>query len=179
MKTAILWNVFSYRHLRSQKTISSLHNAGHNTFYAPIGCFLWFVMLNTTRKNRPKIFFTGEIASFEEFVFSTNYWVLKNFTYKFHSICQHYFGTLTNHPRRFVTLEIKRESMLKSFLHWKDCFFSKTCVFKQPLRCHGKDPITSTVTVKLPVRPLQIVPWGLSHSKLREKWGQILLSLER
>ena len=47
--------------------------------------------------------------------------------------------------------------------------FLKHCVFNQHLRCHGNDLITSTVTVKLHVGPLQIVSWGLSHSIIPEK----------
>ena len=45
---------------------------------APMGLFLLFFMLITTRKSRLKFFFTWKIASFQKFVFSSTSWVHKN-----------------------------------------------------------------------------------------------------
>ena len=91
--------------LGPKKRSHQLHKAGHEALFVPIGCFLSFVMLNTTSKNRPMFFFTGDIASFQKIVFSTNSWVLKKCSYKFHSICQNFFWNLKNCPGRFVTLD--------------------------------------------------------------------------
>ena len=63
------------------------------------------------------------------------------------------------------------------FLHWKDCFFWKFCVFQQSHRCYRIDLITSTVLDKIHFRPLQSVLWRLSHSIILGKMGQKLLSL--
>ena len=61
------------------------------------------------------------------------------------------------------------KKLAKIFSSLEKLFFSKHCVFNQHLRCHGNDLITSTVTIKLHVGPLQIVSWGLSHSITPEK----------
>ena len=58
-------------------------------------------------------------------------------------------------------------------------FFSKLYVFQQLLRCYRSEQITSTVVVRIPFGPLQIFPWGLSDSIIREKQGQNNFFLER
>ena len=61
-----------------------------------------------------------------------------------------------------------------SFYHLKIALFFKNLCFQQPLRCYRNDLITSAVIVRIPFGPLQIVPWGVSHSIIREKRGQNL-----
>ena len=105
--------------------------------------------------------------------------MLQKWCNNFHSNCRNTFWSLTNCPLSFVTFDYTKKSP-KTFLHWKDCLFlSKVCVFQQPLRCYRSDLITSTVFVGLPFGPLQFVPWGLSHSIIRERKGQNNFLLER
>ena len=60
------------------------------------------------------------------------------------------------------------------FFTGKFAFFFKNLCFQQPLRCNRINPVTSTVIVKIPCEPSYIVPWGLSHSRMREETGQKL-----
>ena len=64
------------------------------------------------------------------------------------------------------------------FFTGKFAFFFKKLCFQQLLRCYRINTVTSTVNVKIPCEPSYIVPWGLSHSIMREKTGQKLFSLE-
>ena len=57
-------------------------------------------------------------------------------------------------------------------------FFSKIYVFKKPFRCYRNVILTSTVIVRIPSVPLQTVPWGLSHSIIRENKAKSFFSLE-
>ena len=61
-----------------------------------------------------------------------------------------------------------------NYFHWKGCLFFGNLCFQQHLRCSRNDLITSTVIVRILFCPLQTVPWGVSHSILREKIGQNL-----
>ena len=60
----------------------------------------------------------------------------------------------------------------------KFAFFFKNLCFQQFRKCYRYDLITSTVIVKIPFGPLQIVPWGLSHSKIRENKAKIFCHRE-
>ena len=64
------------------------------------------------------------------------------------------------------------------FLSWKYCLFSQKMCFQQPLRCYRSGIITSIVIVRVPVAPLQIVPWGFAHSILRKKKAKGFCHLE-
>ena len=92
----------------------------------------------------------------------------------------HYFPntlwTLINCCLTYVMCDNTRKSRQKVFHHWKDCFFFKTFVFQQPFRSQKKALIGSRVIVRIAYGPLYFVPWCLSHSAVREKTGQKLLS---
>ena len=106
--------------------------------------------------------------------------MIQKWSNNFHSNCRNTFWTLTNCPLSFVTFDYTRKKRPELFFHWKDCLFlSKVCVFQQPLRCYRSEQITSTVVVRIPFGPLQIFPWGLSDSIIREKQGQNNFFLER
>ena len=60
------------------------------------------------------------------------------------------------------------------FFTGKTAFFFQSLCLKQPFRCYRIDLLTSTVIVGKPCRPLYFVHWGLSHSIMPEKVGQIL-----
>ena len=64
---------------------------------------------------------------------------------------------------------IIREKLVIYFISPEILPFFRSLCFQQPPKCYRKDPITSTLIVKTPVGPLQIVSWGLSLSILREK----------
>ena len=58
----------------------------------------------------------------------------KTWFYYFHSSCQIIFLALLNRFLRFVTLDSSKKHRAITFLHWRDCLFSKNLCFKQPLR---------------------------------------------
>ena len=79
------------------------------------------------------------------------------------------FGALQPVPWVFSPSVI-REKKAKTFFSLERLpFFSKHCVFQRLLSCYRSDVITFTVIVGIPFVTLQNVPWGLSHSIIREK----------
>ena len=104
--------------------------------------------------------------------------MLQNNSFNLHSICQNTMWTLINCPLRSIALDILGENRPKPFPHWKVCLFFEKFCFQQLLWCYRIIPVTSTVVVKIPCGPSEIVPWGLSHSIIREKIEQKLFSLE-
>ena len=81
-----------------------------------------------------------------------------------------YFLDLHNLFPEVCHTRLYEKEKAKIISYWKDCFFSKICVFQQPPRCYRSDLITSTKVVGIPFAPLQIVPWALSHSITRGMW---------
>ena len=129
------------------------------------------------------LFFTGKFA----FFFSKNCFqqplrFFKIWSYYFRSETQITSWILKKCCLRFVILDnsIIGEKEAKIFFSLEKLpFFSKFCVFKQPLRCHRIDLISSTVIVGLSFGPLPIVFWGLSHSIILEKTGQIFVTEQK
>ena len=123
-------------------------------------------------RERPKSFFHWKVCLF----FSKNCFqqplrFFKIWSYYFRSETQITSWTLTKCSLRFVILDnsIIGEKEAKIFFSLERLpFYSKFCVFKQPLRCHRIDLISSTVIVGLPFGPLPIVFWGLLHSIILE-----------
>ena len=114
---------------------------------------------------------------FQKLVFSTTSWVLQKWSHNFHSNCQITFWTLTNGPTRFVKFDNRKKNRPNLFLQWNLCLFLLKSFCFQQTACSvlldRNARISSTVFVKLPFRPLQIVVWGLSDSIIGEKIGQI------
>ena len=69
-----------------------------------------------------------------------------------------------------------RKKVHNFFFNGKFAFFSEICV--QHLRCYRNDLITSTVEIKTPYGPLEVVAWGLLYSIIREKLVNNLFSPE-
>ena len=81
-------------------------------------------------------FFKGKFAFFsQKFDFSSTSWVLKNWSYYFHSICRNTCWTLTVRPVRFVTLDFTRKKDTKLFhsLERLPFFKKKKCDFNNLL----------------------------------------------
>ena len=95
--------------------------------------------------------------------------MLHKWSNNIHKNCRNTFWSLTNCPLSFVTFDYTRKKGQNFFSLERLPFFSKLCVFQQLLRCYRSDVITSTVIFGIPFGPLQNVPWGLSHSIIREK----------
>ena len=95
--------------------------------------------------------------------------MLQKWSKNLHKNCRNTFWTLTNCPVRFVTLDYSREKGQNFFFTGKIAFFFKTLCFPTTSWCYRSDVITSTVIVRILFGPLQNVPWGLSHSIIREK----------
>ena len=69
----------------------------------------------------------------------------------------------------FLCSIIREKRDHKRFFLGRWAFCLKNLCFHQPLRSQRIDLITFTVFVGIPVGPLQFVPWGLSHSIIREE----------
>ena len=76
---------------------------------------------------------------------------------------------------RFIILDNFRKTVHFSSLKKKPFFFKNLC-FQQYSNCYRNDLIISTITVKIPFGPSQNIPWGLSHSKIREKKAKSFVS---
>ena len=82
-----------------------------------------FVMIDKTRKKRPKFFFLLEkLPFFRKFVFSTTFWDLQKCFCVFRSNCQISLWTLTICFLRFVTLDDKGKNGQKTFVNVKTAF---------------------------------------------------------
>ena len=119
------------------------------------------------------LFFTGHVAFFQKFMFSTTYFPQK-WSYYFHSKSQTTFWTFTNRSLGFVTIDNRRKKK-GIFFQGKGCLFSKSFCFHQPLESLTNDVLTSTVKVILPCGTLYVDLLRLSCPILREKIGQNLL----
>ena len=96
----------------------------------PFQIFPWYSSCSILRdKNGHKHFFTRRIAFFSKICVFNNHLGIKKCSYKCHSNCYNRGWTLINFSLRFVTIDITRKNRPKSFLHWKDGFFYKNCVF--------------------------------------------------
>ena len=117
-----------------------------------------------------KLFFTGKFAFFfQKIVFSTTSPVLQKWSCNFHSSCQNTLWILINCFLRLVTLDSARKKQANIFSSLESMHFSfENLCFQQPLRFYRNDLVTSTVSVRSPCGPLWIIPWGLSHSIMRE-----------
>ena len=161
-----------------QKWPKNLHKNCRNTFWTLTNCPR-VLSHSIIREKGQNLFFTGNFAFFFKNLFSTTFRVFKIWSYYFRSETQITSWTLTKCSLRLVILDnsIIWEKRAKIFFFTrKVAFFSKLCVFKQPLRCYRIDLTSSTVIVGLPFGPLPIVFWGLSHSIIREKTGQIFVT---
>ena len=163
-----------------QKWCNNFHSNCRNTFWTLTNCPVRFVTLDYTRKNGPKQFLTGKIAFFSKVcVFQQLLRCYGSDLRTCTKIVGVLFGPLQTVPW-VLSASIIREKKAKTFFSLERLlFFSKLCVFQQLLRCYRSDVITSTVIVGIPFEPLQIVPWGLSHSIIRERMGQNNFLLER
>ena len=151
------------------KTSAEISNC-QNTLWTRVKRSLRFVTLDNARKYRPKSFLhREECIFFWKIVFSTTAWVLQKWSCNFHSIYEITFWTLMNHLLRSTTLDESGENITKTFFHWNVCLFFKSLCFQQLLRCNRIIPITSKAIVKIDCGYSQTRPWGLSHSRMREK----------
>ena len=157
-----------------QKWSCNFHKKCQSFLWTLKNCPLRFVTLDNSRKFGQNLFSTGKFAFFSKTCVYNNLLVLQKWSCIFHTKCQNTLWTLVNCPLRFATLDNARKKTPKSFIYWKFCVFFKIFCFQQPLRCYRNGLVTSTVFVKKIRRPFWIVPWGLSHSILREKIGQKL-----
>ena len=164
-----------------QKWCNNFHSNCRNTFWTLSKCPLRFVTLDYTRK-KAKIFFSLEILpffskicfqqplEFLKFDLITSAVKLKLPLGLLQSVLWDWSYSITR------LYEKKRPKSF--FFTRKVAFFSKLCVFKQPLRCYRIDLTSSTVIVGLPFGALQTVPWVLSPSIIREKRAKSFFSLE-
>ena len=131
--------------------------------FGPLQNVPWGLSPRLYEKKCQKLFFIGKFAFFFKNLFSTTFRVFKIWSYYFRSETQITSWTLTKCSLRFVILDnsIIWEKKAKIFFFTrKVAFFSKLCVFKQPLRSYRIDLTSSTVIVGLPFGALQTVPWN-------------------
>ena len=129
-------------------------------------------------KKRQSLFFAGKVDFFfQMFVFSTTSKVLQ----KNSRITQEVSKDLLDSYKVFhdnCHLGYYAKIRPQLFFTGKIAFFSYLC-FQKPLRCCRNVLITSTVSVKIPFKLLQFVPWSLSVSIMREKKATKIFLLER
>ena len=133
--------------------------------------FLRFVILDNSimREKGQDLFFTRRIAFFSKiYVFKKPLRCYRSDLMTSTVIVRIPCGPLQSVPWD-LSYSIIREKGQNLFFTGKIAFFSKLCVFKQPLRCYRNDHITSTLILGLLFGPLSIMFWGLSHSIKREK----------
>ena len=116
--------------LRSLKKCSyNFHKICQNTLWIPKSHSLRFLMLDITRKSRPKPLFHQKGCLFSKnLCFQQPLRSLKKWYYKVPSVCQNTMWTLMNCSLRFVMFYNTR-NQANIFFHWIDCLFSKNCVF--------------------------------------------------
>ena len=142
--------------------------------------FPTFVMFDIMGRKGPK-FLSPENSYFLNCLFQSTSKVPKRRWCLLHDICQKTLWTLVKccFPI-FSCSKIGEKIGHNVFFIRKFPFYLKNFIFHQPVMSWRIDLITSTVFVGNPMGPLQIVPWGLSHSILREKkTPKYLYSLER
>ena len=144
-----------------------------------INCPLRFVTHEKARKNRPKTLFTWKFAFFfKSFCFQQ---LLRY--YRINPVTSTVIVKKLCWPDQGVNWGLSHSWMRQKigqnlFFTGKFAFSFKKLCFQQLLMCYRINPVTSTVIVKIPCGPSYIVPWGMSHSRMREKKGQKLFSLE-
>ena len=67
----------------------NFHSECQNNFWTLISCPLMFLTLYNARKKGQNLLFTGKVVFFfKKFLFSATSYVLKKWSYNFHSLCQ-------------------------------------------------------------------------------------------
>ena len=114
---------------------------------------LSFVTLDNARKNRPNLFFTGQVAfffkslCFQQPISHRNDLITSTVKIKL------LFGPLQIVPwglSQSITGEKKKGNFFSSRKRLQGCLFSKNLCFHQPLESLRNDVMTSTVNVILP-----------------------------
>ena len=145
------------------------------TLWTPIRCSPTFVMFCNTRRNRRKSILHWKCCLFlQKFMYSATSWVLKKWSFNFNINCQVTFWTPIRCSPTFIMFCDRGRNRRKSILHWKVAFFFKNLCIQQPLGSWRNGLLTSTLIVRLPFGPLQVVVWRLSCSIIREEIGHNL-----
>ena len=157
------------------------HITCQNTLWTLKNFPVRFVTLDNARKNTPKSFRHFESCiSFKKNLFSTTLRCYRNGLVTPTRIVRIPCCTVYIVPWGLSHSIFASKKRPKPFLHWAGCLlFQKFEFFQQPLRCYRNDLAASTVIVKIPCEAWQVVPGGLSHTKMREKIGQNLLFTEK
>ena len=96
-----------------------------------------------------------------------------------HNNCRKTFWTITNCSLIFVMFDATRKNRPQYFFHWKNCLFSKICVFNNLL---GPKKMLLLVPQQLSeylVEPYKLFP-EVCHTRCYEKnWATIFFSLEK
>ena len=115
----------------------------------PCGLFKdvpWLLSCSTIGEKRPKHFLRWNFCLFSQnFVFATTSYVLKNWSFYFHSKRQTTSWTLINCSVSFFMLDNTRKNWPIIFFHWKACLFLQKLCFQQPLRSEETSLVSSTV----------------------------------
>ena len=165
-----------------QKWCNNFHINCRKTFWTLTNCPLRFVTLDFTRKKVQSLFFIRKIVFFFRKVLFNNLLDSLNFALITSAVKVKIPRGLLQSVLWDLSYSITRlyEKKAKIFFSLERLpFFSKIYVFKKPLRRYRNVILTSTVIVRIPSVPLQTVLWGLSHSIIQEKTGQITFLLER
>ena len=136
-KVAFLFKnfLFSTTSYVLQKWSRNFHSFCQNALLILIIRPMGLVTLDKLRKNmlEASLHWKGFLFFFQEFAFSTTFYVLQKWFCNFHSNCQKTLLTVIIHPLGFATLDNSRKNRLESILHWKVAFFFKKSCFQQTL----------------------------------------------
>ena len=124
--------------------------------FGPLQIVPWGLSQSITGEKQKGNFFSSRkrLPFFKKFVFPSTSWVLKKWSYDFHSKCHFTLWNLISRSILFVMSDIARKKRPKSFLLWNYYLFLQKFCFQQPLRCYRNGLATSTVIVRIPFGPL-------------------------
>ena len=125
-------------------------------------------MSDSTGKNGPKILSPENMYFLKCLLLSTTKVAKKRWSFA-QSLSKYLVDSYKMLFPDIFMFDDRRKIGRKNFFIGNSPFFLKNVIFHQPLRSWRIDLITSTVFVGTPIGLLQFVPWGLSHSILREK----------
>ena len=121
--------------LGAKKGSYKFHSSRQKSLWNLLNCSSSCSMLNNSGKFDQILVFTGKLAFFsQKFFFSSTSYVLKNWSFYFHSNYQNTSWTLINCSLRFVILDNTRKNGGLIFFTGKTALSPKNLCFQQALR---------------------------------------------
>ena len=113
-----------------KKWFYNFHSNCQNSLSSLLNSPMRFFTLDITRRKSQNFYSLETLLFFRKFVFSTTSYVLRKWSYKFHSSCQKSWWTVTNWSLKFLTLDNTGNDWPKSLSLWKHLFFEIVCFYR-------------------------------------------------